>query len=567
MNALSKLNDLSLRTRILFAFIIVLCLLAASNAVQIFVFVGYVKQYNGMMETITLTNSINGVLNHQLEDEIRDIVYGKVAFESGKQYELLEKMNHYLNEIEENDSKGQFRSEIGQLRETLITGNEYIDKLGEQIKHDAPAEQKNISHEYMIIVSELIDEQVEELLLSTLKVSEKAKLDIELSLKRDISLYIAAFSIVIMFSVLFALFISKSIVKPIRQLRQNANDIADGNLTVNAVVVTANNEIGDLCRSYNRMSNNLKEIIQSVRDTNDEVMISSKDIHQSLQENRMAGEEVANATQKISINLHKQDELINSLVTTFDTLYQKYHEIFDKFNQAQNYLTDSLNTGKLAHQKNSDVSQIIQGAQTSMIQVSNKTNKITTSTNELDGSLKTLKLLSREIKIILDSIMNELPKQSITDETIESTNRLKQLVRESDHVFQHTDKQLSQSKHHIAHLETNFSVTLEYLDQGNKLTNKVKQNLESILHINSEIDFQINSVNNTMKDSFSRMETVRQTFGHIETHSRLNKDEVVAIAAMGEEQLATLEEVSEASSKQVERIKNMESSIRQFKIK
>ncbi len=108
-----------------------------------------------MTETIHLTNSIHGQLRDQLEEEIRDIVYGKVYFEDGNQYKILGQMERHLNTVESKETASPFKQEIQEVRNVIGATTEYIDRLGNQIKTNAPAEQKYITQEYIGVASGL----------------------------------------------------------------------------------------------------------------------------------------------------------------------------------------------------------------------------------------------------------------------------------------------------------------------------------------------------------------------------------------------------------------------------
>ncbi len=564
MNALSKMSNLTLRTKFVIAFVTLFVWLAAANSVQIILFIGYVKQYNEMMETITLTNSINGVLLHQLDDEIRDIVYGKTSFESGNQYKLLAQMNTHLDEIELADQKDRFNADITEVRNTLTTANEYVDKLGEQIKFNVPAEEKYITLEYLDIISDLTDEQVQELLQSTLKVSEESKSKIVYSLKRDISIYIGVFSIVILLSFIFAWYISGSIVKPIRRLRENANKIADGNLTVDAVVVNSTNEIGDLCRSYNRMSDNLKKIIQDVRDTNDEVMLSSKDIHHSIQENQMAGEEVANATQAISINLQKQDEIIKQSSSTFEQLFEHYRIMQSKSDQIKSEYTDLYSFETMNQEEFDKLSFQFDHYRLVAEKIEEDVKRMIRFSNDYLNTHKLSSVILREIQLLIDTMDIKTIDKSLEEKWIIFTKKIDELIDEFSHSDQNLQMTLANLQLPLQALQENTQLLKTTNEQTNYRSDQMKQRFQSILSMNDDVYFQINHINKSIHDAILYMESLRHSFENLEKHSNLNKDEVAAIAAMGEEQLATIEEVSEASSKQVDRISRMKDSIRQF---
>lgn len=561
-----QLSDYSLRTRLILVILAILVWLAAINCVQIYLFLGYVKQYNAMLETVTMTNSINGVLKQQLNDEIRDIAYGKVPFESGTQYDHLKDMYRNLEKIEMNDKSELFTEEIIAVREILNTTTQYIDKLGEQIQSGVSADKRNITYEYITILSTLIDEKVQLLLQSTLVIIGQSKNDISLNLQRDLTIYLCLFIVVILTSLLFAWYISGNFVKPIRKLGQKTNEIAEGNLTIGEISLPSKNEIGDLCRAYNRMFHNLKDIIMSVRKTNDLVAVTSKDIHQSILENRLAGEEVAEATQTISINLHKQDELIHKSVATVKKLFHKYNEVLIKSNKINLH---SSETTRLTDEINDSIDNFIEKIESiyGNIQIQNNdSRKLQKNSREIYDHLKLMKLILFELNIVCQSLGNELPKNFINNKVEGAIKRIKELSEESTKLSLNIENEVIQLQDVFVTMQSGILQNLENIRTSNIKSTQIKSRYQKVLSIRNEQQEEIESIKQDIQVAFEQMVTVRQMIAEIEHSSRISKEQVVGIAAMGEEQLTTLEEVSDASYKLVERIQEMENNIKQFKL-
>lgn len=558
MNAFSKRVNLTLRKKLILAISSVLLWLAIANCVQIYLFVGYVRQYNDMMKTITLTNAINTELKLQLDEEIRDIVYGKIEFEDASQYALLDTMNNNLNQIEAADTLGQFEKEIVDVRQSLSTTKEYIDELGEEIKYNLPAEERNITYEYITIITDIVNEQVQQLLYATLTVSEQSKDTIIDNIRRDIIVYAIVFAAVILLSLWFAWYISGNIFKPINRLRKNANQITKGDLTVEAISISATNEIGDLCHSYNRMANNLKDIIITVRSTNERVMLSSKDIHQSIQENRFAGEEVANATQTISINLQEQDELIKQAVTTYENLILRYKQILK---QSLTIRSHSNRLSQEANEGNNEVNVLsnqMKQVKEILSVVKTETAQATNTFLVVDERLNEMKRVTHEFQLVTSN-MKQLTSDPTYQEVLSNvTIQMEQLINEAIMTMQ-------QATGHLTLITQNVD-TMDHELASNDNTIILERIFNKINRFTNEIQAEINDSTEDMQTVYQHMDHVRNDIGAIEDRSQISMTEVMSIASMGEEQLTTLEEVSEASSELVERIQKMKDDIRQFKV-
>ncbi|TCN22640.1 HAMP domain-containing protein [Mesobacillus foraminis] len=566
MKAYPKISDLPLRKKLILVFMVILFWLATINCVQIALFFGYLKQYSGMMETITLTNSINGTLKQKLDAEIRDIAYGKVHFENGSQYDHLNKMYQNLDKIELDDKEGQFTEEISEVRETLITTTEYIDKLGEQIQINTTADERNITYEYITILTDIIDTKVQSLLQKTLLVKGQSENAIAASLKRDIIIFICSFIGVVVTSLLFAIYISGNFVKPIRSLGQKTNEIAEGNLTIGIISDFPKNEMGDLCRSYNRMFQNLKDIILNVRKTNDLVVLTSKDIHQSILENQLAGEEVAEAAETISVNLHQQDKLIQKSVSTFEQLLFKFNGILVKANKMKIQSQGSLNISTEIYDQMNSYNEHLAQTSRLILNVNNETDKLHRWSTEMNGYIQLLHGISKELILLSNTIVNEVPGNIENERLHNGLIRLNEASTEINKISQKFNPKIKDVFSFVSSIKNLNSEIYENNESKKSITEQILNDFQTISSIRKKQGFEMESIKQDMQEAFDQMLSVQQIIFDIEQSSKISNKVVDNIVEMGLEQLTTLVEVSDASSKLVERIQEMKDSLRQFKL-
>ncbi|WP_208586444.1 HAMP domain-containing protein [Gracilibacillus suaedae] len=323
MNAFSIYRKLSIRSKFLILFVLLFIWLGLIQLVQLFFFISYIKQYNEMTETIHLTNSIHGQLRDQLEEEIRDIVYGKVYFEDGSQYRILSQMEEHLNTVASKEMAQPFTNEIAEVRTILETTTEYVDQLGDQIKLNAPAEDKYITQEYIGIASGLINKHVQTLLQKTLQESEIEKEAIKEKISRDIVISVTVYILLVVVTFFVIWIVSKRMLKPIYSLQHLAKEIAKGKLNIKINPVTATNEIDDLYNGFRLMTNYLKHIISQVHHTSEEIIRTSQQIHQSTEENLAAGEQMTSTSQFITRDLQLQHTLLQQLQRENENLLQR----------------------------------------------------------------------------------------------------------------------------------------------------------------------------------------------------------------------------------------------------
>ena len=99
----------------------------------------------------------------------------------------------------------------------------------------------------------------------------------------------------ILFSIVIAVWITRSITVPVAPLVSAARQIAEGNLNVR-INHTSNDEIGQLSDSFRDMTENLRAMIMKVTDTAQQVAAAANQLHTTAERIATGAEEVAAQT-------------------------------------------------------------------------------------------------------------------------------------------------------------------------------------------------------------------------------------------------------------------------------
>jgi len=136
--------------------------------------------------------------------------------------------------------------------------------------------------------------------------------------KRAMMTLLASFAAALLAAVLMALFFSRSLTAPILKAVEAADRIADGDLNV-AITVDRHDEIGDLQKAVNRMSENIGEIVRRVSDIAGKVTTGSKELNNTSQDLASGATEQASSTEEVSSSM---EEMSANIANTSDNAGQ-----------------------------------------------------------------------------------------------------------------------------------------------------------------------------------------------------------------------------------------------------
>ncbi|WP_405155563.1 methyl-accepting chemotaxis protein [Paenibacillus sp. FSL K6-0108] len=107
-----------------------------------------------------------------------------------------------------------------------------------------------------------------------------------------------------------AFFIASIISRPIQKMNAAAMLIADGDLTSEKIVLKNKDELGTLADSFNVMTGNLREMIQSVSMTSEQVAASSEELLASAEQNTRASEQISETVEELAEGTSNQVDMV-----------------------------------------------------------------------------------------------------------------------------------------------------------------------------------------------------------------------------------------------------------------
>ena len=261
---ISRFNQInvSLRSKMMFAFFVVILMLAILNIIMILEAYQTNLQYQTMISNVTQANNIYGFIKPSIDREMWDIVAGKIDFNDGQQYEIIQQAYDQIETLQENATSDKSRIKLEVIRRTLNTLTGYVDKMGEQIEAGSRVAENELVLEDIRGVSEVVEATVQDYMLFEVEQAEQVHLENQARFNQWIVAYIVLLPVTIIFSFFAAWFISASIYLPIKKLQDLTATITKDDLQ--ALVSPSNvDEITELGISFNIMTSKVRQLLDS----------------------------------------------------------------------------------------------------------------------------------------------------------------------------------------------------------------------------------------------------------------------------------------------------------------
>jgi len=364
-----------------------------------------------------------------------------------------------------------------------------------------------------------------------------------------------------------AYFYVRKTVKPLQQLKEKAEYVAAGDLTVSMLEVNREDEIGELSRSFNKMFANLHTLITQVNDAAKLVSTSSRELSEGT-------DQVALATEHISRAMHDMSEGARIQSQTAEQGTSKMGEMLVGIERiAETSAEVSFSAKHSAHAAETGVERINQVIQ--HIQIIDKTVR------ESEKAILQLTDHSKEIEKILDIIA------AITSQTnLLSLNAAIESARAGEHgkgfsvVAGEVRKlayQSEESAHQISVLVQKMEEFIQkagvsmakvsmQVEEGGQLVNGAGRAFQEILQMVKQVSSDIHKVTHTSGEIASASKEaaslVEDTLQIAKESAQLSQN----VVATTEQQLASTQEIAASTESLHRTAEHLYGLVRHFKI-
>lgn len=295
---------MNLQKKMFGGFFIIVLLLGLVSAIGLYEITSVNKLYSDLVDERALkamiTKDMMSTVNGQQKSFISYLLTGNdedlIAYQNAeKDYEELK---NTLGSLISSDAE----------KELFVEMNEMNAHYAETTVQLLTLKRENNKEEYTRIASEQGAEHGGEFMRSA---SEMANLQEELLEKehqtttqkvKNIKILTLIISLIALISgIIIALYMGRIITKPVLKIARVAEQIAEGNLTIDNLMINNRDEIGDLALSFNKMKKNLHSLIQQVALSSTEVAASSQELTIVAKETTESATQIAASVQEVSI--------------------------------------------------------------------------------------------------------------------------------------------------------------------------------------------------------------------------------------------------------------------------
>lgn len=391
--------------------------------------------------------------------------------------------------------------------------------------------------------------------------------ELEQVVKRSTTLMLIVAIVAIFGGLVIFIILSRSIRVPLEKATIALEEIADGNLAIEAVHVKTKDETARMAQSLNDMLGTWQRIVKRVNDTSSELAAQSQQLSASAEESLASSEMVATTAEQNMRNSEDQEnyvqqatESLNEVSTGIDQITESNEEMLQSAEEMDRYVQTGKRVMDDVAIQMQDIDQTIQESTEIMEQMARKSSEIQEASSLIAGISEQTNLLALNAAIeaaragehgagfavVAEEVRN------LAEESTRSASKIDEMIIEVREAAERAVRSINRGQEKVSE---GLERTTESLDTFNQIERSVTDVNERIETVSAAVE-QIQAMTN---------EVLRST-----TTLRSLADESTASAqntsAATEQQLAAMEQIS-ASSEQLSKLaEELQDEISQFKL-
>jgi methyl-accepting chemotaxis protein len=216
-------------------------------------------------------------------------------------YEANDLTSEELKILKEYKSSNVEYRELRQKVITLIKNNKFKEAL---VINSSARNKRNESEKYLNDLKEFNNNSAKHL-------KENSDKELELGKYILLSLMIGA----VLLSVLIGVAITTCLVRGLKKVVYNSKELADGNFIydIDVKLLNRKDEVGQLCKSFNKMNINLRELLGKVQNNSMNSSASSQELSANVEEINAQTQSVSMSVQEIASSMEETSAAVEAV--------------------------------------------------------------------------------------------------------------------------------------------------------------------------------------------------------------------------------------------------------------
>ena len=339
---------------------------------------------------------------------------------------------------------------------------------------------------------------------------------------------------------------SSNIVKSVLDLEEHAEQMAKGNLHLEDIEKVSEDEIGNLCVSFNAMRNNLRQLITRMAST---------------------AEQVAETVNEVSGHMNDQLNAVNTSKSEVDAVFNDITIMADKSKSVSRASSDTAEAAKRGAKLMEEAVTSMGNIEKSVMTSAEMVKQLGENSQEIGTIVEAISAISDQTNLLALNAAIEAARAG------EAGRGFAVVAEEVRKLAAESQTSAEQIKERIFSIQNNTQRTVEAMEkgtsevvQGTKAIRDVGAQFQTILGMVDDIQVQMQDINNSVQTVSSGATNIVGAVDEIDSISAKTADNTRVISGETQQQSASNEEIAAASNSLAHLAMEMQEAIGKFRV-
>lgn len=371
----------------------------------------------------------------------------------------------------------------------------------------------------------------------------------------------------LLLSISSGFWIARLIGRPIKEVTRALIQVAEGNIRIDDVKVSSENEMGKLAIALNKMKNDIGGIVRKIVMHASQVAASSEELTASAEQSTKAADQVAEAIDGVATGTENQMKILDAASSAVSRMSQGIQQIVDTVNVVSK---TSAKSSDAAQEGN----QAVERAITQMGNIEKTVNmsaqlvlKLGDRSKEISQIVDTISGIAGQTNLLA---LNAAIEAARAGESGRGFAVVAEEVRKLAEQSQDAAKQIAGL---ISEIQGDTNNAVSAMSEGTREVNFGTEVVTKTGLVFKDIVVMVTQVSDQMREIFT---TIQQIAGNsqeivtsvqeIDKHSKTMVGEAQTVSAATEEQLASMEEISTSSQSLAKMSQDLQVTVSHFQL-
>lgn len=368
-------------------------------------------------------------------------------------------------------------------------------------------------------------------------------------------------------SLAFGLMIARMITKPLTVVVQRTQKMAEGDLSSHTIGYNANDEIGQLSAAFNKMADNLNQLIKQVIHSAGQVATASEEVTAGAQQSAQAATQIATSIIEMAQGSERQLSTVSNTSAVFEAMSTGIQQVAENANGVVKLADSSADTAK----------QGIEAVKAAVDQMRSIENAVSRSA----GVVAKLGERSKEIGQIVDTISGIAEQTNLLafNAAIEAARageqgrgfsvvaeEVRKLAGEAQTAAQQIARLITEVQSETGHAVITMEAGMSEVISGTEIVNTAGGAFTQIASLVDRVSAQVSDISLAIQDIAKSSRQIVSAVQEIEKISKSTAGKTQTVSAATEEQSASVEEIAASSQGLAQMAQELENAVRRFKV-